>query len=238
MGYENVFKRYETKYLLTKAQYNQILSDISKYIDGDEYGKSTICNLYFDTPDDLLIRRSLEKPVYKEKLRWRSYGVATSDSNTFVEIKKKYKDVVYKRRESLTESEAMKYLCEGVKVKDSQIMREIDYFLSYYKNLAPSIFISYEREAFYSKTDSDFRITFDKNILWRDCDLSLKKGIYGNPILEPNQVLMEVKTPFAYPMWMVDVLSQNHIYKTSFSKYGRAYQLKLIKKQIGGRKFA
>jgi SPX domain protein involved in polyphosphate accumulation len=238
MGYANVFKRYETKYLITKSQYKQILAEISDEIDSDEYGKSTICNLYFDTPDNLLIRRSLEKPVYKEKLRLRSYGIANDNSTTFVEIKKKYQDVVYKRRESLTESDAMKYLCQGKFVKDSQIMREIDYFLSYYKDLAPAVFISYEREAFYAKEDSDFRITFDKNILWRDYDLSLKKGIYGNPIMKQEQVLMEIKTPFAYPLWMVRVLSENHIYKTSFSKYGNAYKQKIMNRQHGGCHYA
>lgn len=43
----------------------------------DAYGAYTICNIYYDTGDWRLIRKSLEKTVYKEKLRIRSYGVPT-----------------------------------------------------------------------------------------------------------------------------------------------------------------
>ena len=82
--------------------------------------------------------------------------------------------------------------------------------------------LSYEREAFYAKDDHEFRITFDQNILWRNYDLSLCKGIYGEAILDKNKVLMEVKTAGAIPLWMVHFLTENQIYKTSFSKYATA----------------
>ena len=103
---------------------------------GDEYGRSTICNLYYDTPDYLLIRRSIEKPVYKEKLRIRSYSKASSDSTVFVELKKKYNHVVYKRREALTNKEAVNWLSgEKPTSVNNQITSEIDYFLQYYEPL-------------------------------------------------------------------------------------------------------
>ena len=124
----------------------------------------------------------------------------------------------------MSEQAAMKFLCERKPVKDTQITREIDYFLDFYNNPKPMVYLSYEREAFFSKTDSDFRMTFDRNILWRDYDFSLCKGVYGEPILKKNQVLLEVKTAAAIPMWLTMFLSENHIYKTSFSKYGTAYK--------------
>ena len=227
MAFTNIFKRYELKYLLTKEQMEEILDRAGEYIRGDEYGKSTICNIYYDTPDSLLIRRSLEKPIYKEKLRLRSYGVAKANTPVFAEIKKKYDGVVYKRRINTNEQQAMA-LCKGIApVTKNQITNEILYFVRRYHNLAPAVFLSYEREAFYAKNDGDFRITFDRNILWRDYDLTLSKGVYGTPILNSNQVLMEVKCPGAMPLWFVEILTDMGLYKTSFSKYGKAYEAML-----------
>ncbi len=223
MAYQAVFQRYEMKYLLTVPQYHAMLRFLAPYMRPDDYGKSTVCNLYFDTPNFLLVRRSLERPVYKEKLRLRSYGVANADSEAFVELKKKFKKVVYKRRVVLPEARAMGYLCRGEAVPETQITREIGYALQRYAPLAPKVFLSYEREAFYAKEDHDFRVTFDRNILWRDYDLSLCSGIYGTPVLRENQVLMEVKTAMGVPMWLARYLSANGIFHTSFSKYGTAY---------------
>lgn len=225
MAYQNIFERHEIKYLITNEQKKKILRATSEHMKGDQYGKSTICNIYFDLPDYYLIRHSLEKPIYKEKLRVRSYGIATDDSTVFVELKKKYKSVVYKRRISMTEHEAMQYLCgSGSLANPSQISKEIDYFCSFYKGIRPTVFLSYDREAFYDVNDDNFRITFDENILWRDYDLSLTRGVYGSPVLLPNQSLMEIKTAEAIPLWMVSVLTKNHIYHTSFSKYGNAFR--------------
>ena len=225
MSCQNIFQRYELKYLVTNDQREIIMNEMSDKMKGDQYGKSTICNIYFDLPNYYLIRKSLEKPAYKEKLRVRSYGTANPHTPVFVELKKKYKDVVYKRRISLPEREAMYYLCsDGTGGLPGQIGREIDYFRGFYENLQPRVFLSYDREAFYAKDDDSFRVTFDENIQWRDYDLSLTKGAYGKPILQPNQSLMEIKVGSAMPLWMVSILTKNKIYKTSFSKYGRAYQ--------------
>lgn len=223
MDIKNTFKRYELKFMLTTPQYRQLRTLMQKYMQGDEFGKSTICNLYFDTPDYLLIRHSIEKPLYKEKLRLRSYGTSNENSTVFAELKKKYKSVVYKRRISMTERDAISFLVERRKFDDSQIAKEIEYFLDFYENPVPRVYLSYEREAFFSKTDSDFRMTFDRNILWRDYDLSLCKGAYGEPVIGKDRVLLEVKTAAAIPMWLTLFLSENHIYKTSFSKYGTVY---------------
>lgn len=231
--YQNVFKRYELKYLISKSQQEQIKQRMMEYMTGDAYGRSTICNIYFDTPSYLLIRRSIERPVYKEKLRLRSYGVAQPDSVVFMELKKKYQSVVYKRRINTTEKEAIRCLCGEKMCGNSQIAHELDYFLHQY-HPKPTVFLSYEREAFYAKGDREFRVTFDENILWRDYELSLCAGAYGSPVLEDGQVLMEIKTGTSIPLWMTSLLSEYHIYKTSFSKYGTVYKQIYAKTHTGG----
>ena len=225
MALQTVFKRYELKYMLTLGQKERVLAAMTPYMKLDKYGRTTIRNLYFDTDTYLLIRRSIEKPTYKEKLRIRSYSKADADSTVFVELKKKYKSVVYKRRISLPEEEAMEWISgERHCHKHTQIANEIDYFLNYYKTLHPAVFLSYEREAFYARDGSDFRVTFDDNILCRQEDLSLESEVYGTPILPEGKVLMEIKCSGGIPLWMTEVLSREKIYKTSFSKYGTAYR--------------
>ena len=227
MGDQMIFKRHEIKYMISTEHLALLKQAFEQYMVADEHGESTICSLYFDTPSCQLIRRSIEHPIYKEKLRLRSYGVANADTKVFVELKKKYKKVVYKRRITLTEKDAMRYLLKGEIDTPTQITNEIDYFKEFYPGIAPSMLLMYKREAYYSKDDHDFRVTFDRDVLWRDYDLSLDKGIYGRQILEPNQILMEVKTKDAIPLWMTKILTDNHIYKKSFSKYGTAYLTKL-----------
>lgn len=224
MPFQTVFKRYEVKYIITSEQKQKILEAMNPYMKLDKYGRTTIRNLYFDTDTFLLIRRSIEKPVYKEKLRIRSYGRTNANSTVFVELKKKHKHVVYKRRIALPEHEAIEWLCNRNSDNYTQISQEIDYFLNYYKTLHPTVFLSYEREAFYANDGSDFRLTFDDSILCRQTDLSLAADIYGTPILPENMFLMEIKCAGGIPLWMTDILSKEHIYKTSFSKYGTAYK--------------
>lgn len=224
MSTQMVFKRYEIKYLLNGKQKEKVLKAMEPHMEPDAFGRSTIRNIYYDTDNYRLVRKSLEKPVYKEKLRVRSYRAVGPDDRVFVELKKKYDGVVYKRRISVAEQAAFQYLTGRITAPEpSQITEEIDYFLRFYETLAPKVFLSYEREAFYTKEPGEFRVTFDENILWRETDLSLEKGIYGAPILKPGQTLMEIKTPGAIPLWMVKVLSEESIRQTSFSKYGNAY---------------
>lgn len=225
MAYQMTFKRYELKYLLNKKEKEEILLAMKPHMKLDDYGRTVIRNIYFDTENFRLIRRSLEKPVYKEKLRIRSYKPVQITDPVFVEIKKKYKSVVYKRRLLLPEKTVMESFRTGEPLPVClQIGDEIQYFREYYKNLQPSVFLSYEREAFYSLDGSDFRVTFDENILYRRNDISLGSEIYGHPLLGKQQTLMEIKTSGGIPLWMSETLTKHHLYKTSFSKYGSAYQ--------------
>lgn len=223
--YQDVFERYEKKYLLSEEQYEAFRWRLKGHMTVDDYGKTDICNIYFDTPDYRLIRTSLEKPVYKEKLRLRSYGVPDEDGEVFIELKKKYKGVVYKRRVDMTLKEAKHYLYKRKPAEQStQIIREVDWFLDYYRTIEPEMYISYERIALYGNKDPNLRVTFDANITWRKEALSLEQGIWGNALLNQGQRLLEIKIPGAMPLWLSAILDELEIYPVSFSKYGRAYQ--------------
>ena len=225
MADKSVFQRHELKYILTREQKQHMLEAIEPYMSLDKYGRTTIRNIYFDTDNYRLIRRSIEKPLYKEKLRIRSYAKDRAKEKVFVELKKKYKKVVYKRRLSMLEEDAMRWLKKETPCEiDSQIAREIDYFLQYYEGLRPVLLLSYEREAYYCRDGSDFRVTFDENVLCRQEDLTFQADTGGSLVLEADKVLMEIKCSGGIPLWMAEVLSKEKIYKTSFSKYGTAYQ--------------
>lgn len=225
MASQTVFKRYEYKYMITETQKNSLLKAIEPYMKLDKYGRTTIRNIYYDTDTYLLIRRSIEKPTYKEKLRVRSYGPATEDSKVFVELKKKYKSEVFKRRVSLPYNEAMDWIARKNHChKHNQICNEIDYFIDHYGTLHPTVFLSYEREAYKTLEPSDFRVTFDENILVRQDNLDLTSEVYGTPILPQGKIMMEIKCSGGIPLWMTEVLSEQKIFKTSFSKYGTAYR--------------
>ena len=241
----NVFCRHEKKYLITDEQKKQVLQGLEGRMIPDPHGLSTICNIYYDTPDHRLIRRSLEKPVYKEKIRLRSYGTPGKDSVVFLELKKKYKGIVYKRRIELKEADAERYMAGGMDVPElmkaitnessPQIVKEIDYFRNYYRNLRPAVYLSYDRCAYFSREDESLRITFDKNIQWRDSFLKLTDGPGGRQLLRPDQSIMEIKTAYALPLWLTDILSEAEIRPTSFSKYGRAYQ-EILKEELNERR--
>lgn len=217
------FKRYEVKFLLSPQQYNNIKNDLFDKVFADEFGQTTIQSLYYDTPSSFLIRRSIEKPIFKEKLRLRSYGLAKKDSKLFLEIKRKYEGVVYKRRISVTQDDANGYI-EGTVKPNSQIAKEITYFKKHYDGLKPNMLIIYDRVA-YSDESGDLRITMDRNIRYRTDNLDLTYSLDGKRIIPEGYVLMEIKVPGAYPMWLTRLLNENKIYKISFSKYGTAYQM-------------
>lgn len=221
----DVFRRRELKFLLNETQCKAILAALHQRMEPDAHGVSTICNLYYDTPDYRLIRRSLEGPIYKEKLRLRCYGRATEDADVFLELKKKYKGIVYKRRIKVTEPEGIAFMERtGSLTNQGQISREILYFRDFYQNLSPKVYLCYDREAWYDPLDKGFRMTLDRNVRYRTNDLSLSSPFGGREILLPGQTLLEVKAEGAVPIWLVEILNREGIRKQSFSKYGRAYE--------------
>ncbi|MCI6378425.1 MAG: polyphosphate polymerase domain-containing protein [Clostridiales bacterium] len=224
-----VFERVERKYLLTSKQYEGLMRILPEYMQMDQYGESAVCSLYLDTDDSLLIRRSTEKPCYKEKLRLRSYGVPTDNGDVFWEIKKKVHGVVYKRRVRMGAAQAMECLLSGhVPEEAGQIGREIDYMLGHYQ-LKPAVYLAYDRTAYaeVAPTADRLRITIDRNIRSRQTQLDLRLGDGGEPLLAPGLRLMEVKTARAIPLWLCAALECNGILPTSFSKYGHVYEARL-----------
>ena len=223
-----IFRRVEKKYRISPAQKEALLRVIGDRLAPDAHGRNTICSLYLDTPDFLLIRNSITARTYKEKLRLRSYGIVSPDDVVFLEIKKKYKGVVYKRRISTPLIKAMHYLATGEKPEESQIMSEIDYARHYYRGLAPAMFIAYEREAYFVPDVPCLRLTFDTNVRYRRDELCLDLGSHGISILPDDAILLEVKTDGAMPLWLSHALAECGILPGSFSKYGTAYQQELL----------
>ncbi len=225
MEYQQTFQRYETKYLLTMQEKATMLQAIAPYMQLDQYGRTTVRSLYFDTENYQIIRHSLERPAYREKLRIRSYKTAGPEDMVFVEIKKKYHSVVYKRRLALPEKQVRQSFTTGQPLPvHSQIGNEIAYMRQCYGPLRPAMFLSAEREAYFARDGGELRITFDENILYRDSDFSLSSPAYGKPLLEPEQSLMEIKAPYALPLWLCHAIHDCGIRRATFSKYGTAYR--------------
>ncbi len=226
------FKRYEKKFILNQEQYNNLIPRLLEYMNLDEhckFGKNySIYNIYYDTKNNDVIRHSISKPYYKEKLRLRSYTIPTSlDNNVFLELKKKINGIVNKRRVVMKLGEVYEFLEFGKRpilndYDNEQVIKEIEYYLS--KNqVYPSVYIGYTRNAFFGKEDRDFRLTFDSEIITRRHDLNLESGCFGNDILGENRYLMEVKFLGSIPIWFTKILSELKIYNTHFSKYGNEY---------------
>ena len=226
----DIFRRIEKKYIVTKKQYEELKENILNYMIEDEHGKSTICNLYFDSDLYELISNSITKPFFKEKIRLRSYNIPKKDSDVFLEIKRKCDGIVSKRRIQMKMKDIKEYIKNknSIKTSNNQIKTELDYYFDKY-DLKPTMYVSYDRRAYYLKNDRDFRITFDSNIKARENDLNLCSTNYGTPILEPGKYIMEVKTLGTIPLWLVKKFDELKIVPCGFSKYGEAYTQLILK---------
>lgn len=223
-GNQEVFRRIEKKYIVDEPTYEKLIKKLDRHFVKDRYYKSTICNIYYDTPSHQLVRNSIEKPVYKEKLRVRSYGVPNDEDMVFVELKKKYKGVVYKRRIEMTLAQTRDFFAgKDVPHDNPQIENELKYFLKFYEGIAPAMYLSYDRLAYCGAEDPSLRLTFDTHILYREEQKELDKGIWGKELLPAGMRVMEIKIPNAMPLWLSSILDELEIYPASFSKYGTAY---------------
>lgn len=225
---QRIFQRQEKKYLLNRAQFDAIHDRLLSFMEPDRFGQSTVSSVYYDNDWHELIIKSIEKPIYKEKFRLRSYGVPNPDSPVFAEIKKKYNGVVYKRRVTAPYEEMNAFLArEKMLEKDVQIQKEILYMIDRYQ-LHPALWLSYDRLALSGRDDPQVRVTFDLHTRFRTYDLDLASGDYGEPLRDDNFIIMETKVPGAAPLWLARLLSEMKIYPGSFSKYGTCYQEKIM----------
>lgn len=235
MQTNSIFERTEKKYILTVSQMKELILRLDNRITKDKFFESTVRSIYFDTDDYRLIRNSIDKPVYKEKLRLRSYTDVVPDSTVFLELKKKYKGIVYKRREKLTYLQAENYINTHKLPKKSQIMCEIDYAMNYYNNLKPRMCIFYDRKAYCGVENTGLRITFDTNLRYRTDRLDLTADTNGDLIINSDMCIMEIKALGAMPLFLTELLTQMKIRPGSFSKYGTAYKIiKQNKNNKGG----
>ena len=227
----SVMKRYEMKYLLNSEQTARFREKLKGHMRIDQYGKTSIASLYFDTPNYQLIRSSLEKPCFKEKIRLRSYGLATEESPVFLELKRKAQGIVYKRRIQTTIPLASRFLKETNDLNDDgQISREIAAFRDHYQKLRPTCLIIYDRTAYF-EPDGDLRLTIDENPRYRTEDLTLTESMDGKSLLDSGWTILEIKVQNAMPLWLTDILTECGIRKGSFSKYGEAYKREIMKAQ-------
>ncbi len=228
----SAFKRYESKFILDSSQYNLVLPALMEQMQPDQNCRDgsgyIINNIYYDTEDSRIIRHSLAKPYYKEKLRLRCYGgPAGPDSQVFLEIKKKIDGMVNKRRVELTLDQAQQFLNHGVypgspDYMQRQVLKEIGCFLQR-NEVKPVTYISYKRTALFGLNQPDLRITLDSDIITRREQLSLSVPRFGECLLPPGHHLMEVKVAHALPFWLAHLLAEHQVYPASYSKYGREY---------------
>ena len=216
-----VFRRTEIKYVITENQYQKLMDLVEPYLMKDKYFKGTNMSVYYDSDSRYLAIHSLEKPLYKEKIRLRSYEVPTLDSTVFLEIKKKYKGIGSKRRIPVKLRDFYEYEKTGkLETNNAYIKQELDECFKRY-NLKPIMFLAYDRTSYCDKADPTFRVTFDRNVRSRNDNLKLEKGDYGQKFFKNGEIVMEVKALDKYPFWFVRALSRLKIYPASFSKYGR-----------------
>lgn len=229
---QEIFKRFELKYLLTRAEYAALRSAIlprmayDKY--GDPEGKYNIVSLYYESSDKRIYYETMNKLRFRQKLRLRVYDQADLSSNAFIEVKQKFKNVVNKRRSIIPLGEAYDILSHpyneqsiaNAQASNPQILREALHFKGLY-HLQPAVVVSYDRQAFSGTADSekDLRVTFDYNIMCRSDNLGLENGPKGYPIIDYDTVILEVKVSNSVPFWLARILSELEFVKQGFSKY-------------------
>lgn len=232
----DVFNRQEIKYMVTDDICRKFMRRMGNDMVIDEHNKNGssyhICNIYYDTPQHEIIRKSIDRPEYKEKLRLRSYGMAGLEDKVYLEMKKKFNGWVSKRRTGILLEDAYRYIETKEKPSlkhfmNTQVLGEIDYFIQSYP-LYPMLFLSYDRYAYYGVEDKSFRITFDTNIRSRRSDVRLDCKEYGELLLPPGMWIMEAKAEEAVPLWFAKLLSAECLYTLSFSKYGTEYKKDIL----------
>ena len=219
------------KYILSKEQLFFLRQSLCGHMEVDQYGKTSIASVYYDTPDYRIIRASIEKPTFKEKIRLRSYGLAKNNGRVYLEIKRKSEGIVYKRRVETTEETANLFLNNKIEtIGSNQIAKELSYFRNFYGKLEPKIMIAYDRTS-YAEIDGDIRLTIDENPRYRAFDLNLHTSMDGEHLLPVGSAILEIKVQQEMPLWLVEILSKGKIYKSSFSKVGEAYK-KICAKRV------
>lgn len=229
---QEVFKRHELKFLLSRKEHDSLRKAILPYMDYDKYGNSegeyNIVSLYYESFDKRIYYETVNKLRFRQKLRLRVYDNATLSSPSFIELKQKFKNVVNKRRTLIPLEDAYNILSEPYNrdvihhkyASNPQILKEALHFKEFY-NLEPSIVVSYDRQAFsgIAENEKDLRVTFDYNLMCRSEDLELENGPEGFHFVDTDTVILEVKVSNSVPFWLARILSDFNFTKQGFSKF-------------------
>lgn len=232
---ESRFKRVETKYLVPEDIYQDFLKDLMENMKEDKYPHSTISNIYYDTADFQIIQDSLAKKNKREKIRVRYYDAhPTSKSLAFLEIKEKDEEGVgHKLRLASTGENITGLLGDGLSFAgmDAEVGMNIRKLRDRYPGIGPSMYIYYDRYSLKERKNIEghdyqkIRITFDRNLIFRDYDLESIEQKKGEALLPDQAVLMEIKAPGQKPDWLQSLLDQYGILQVKFSKYAAAYHV-------------
>lgn len=226
MTTETTAKRVEKKYIIQNDVLKDLLKDLEPYLVADKYKHSTITNLYFDTDDYEIIRRSIAATNFKEKFRIRSYSPEpVLDSQVFMEIKSKNDGVVYKERFQTTLFSAINFLNGVEDIEDKAFADNMEIFMGKYPTMKPKMYIYYDRLSMKAKDSNKVRLTVDSNLTYRDINLDDLTNKSGKALLDSNYSIVEIKLNQEMPEWLEEVLENHQIEKGSFSKYGTAYKL-------------
>ncbi|QHF55620.1 MULTISPECIES: polyphosphate polymerase domain-containing protein [Streptococcus] len=226
--HQKEFKRVETKYLISNHQRRQLLSDLGKHMEADDFAQSTITSLYFDTEQFDMIQDSLAKKYGKEKVRLRTYEMESDlDMPAFLEIKQKIDGVGYKYRIKTTPRQAAILMASDADkvVEDKRLASQLEKLHQRYGVIKPSMLIAYKRLSFRGKKDKSVRVTLDMNMTYAVVNQLTMIGHESFPLLPDQQLIMEVKVAEQIPDWLENILHQYKLEKNSFSKYGHAYGL-------------
>lgn len=220
---QTIFSRNEKKYQITQHKAAQLVEAISNKMKPGKYGTYWVQNLFFDTDNWDIIHTSMEKPHYKEKMRLRCYGTPETTDRMFLEFKKKYDGVVYKRRFPIVPAELANYTINEILSRaNTQIAKELVYHIQQ-KGVTEKFYISYNRQEFTGVHDEDLRLTIDSNISYRLDSLFFTQPQLDCSALDPNKFLLEIKMPLSIPLWLSHILSDLGIFASSFSKYAACF---------------
>ena len=218
-----IIDRMEQKYFVSFDKYNKLMKLINNKLVKDKYFSERIYNIYFDNDEYEFMTKSLDKPLYKEKVRLRSYETKDKNSNVFLEIKKKFQGHGNKRRVVINYNEAKDYIDNKIIPNtNKQIMGELDYTFKK-NNLKPKISLTYDRLSYAFKEDESYRVTFDTNIRYSNKKVDLV-DLDDEYCLFNDGYIMEVKTLKGYPSWFIKALNELKLYPVSYSKVGEAYK--------------
>ena len=231
---KKIFDRIEKKCLITSKQKQHMLTAIEEHMQKDHYFESEVFNIYFDTDNYDLIIKSIDQPIFKEKLRARSYS---GYNKVFFEIKTKLRgkdyNVGYKRRVCVTKKEYRDIVKGKATVYDTvakhtsdksdlQIAKETDYLIGLF-NLTPKILVSYVRQSY--QGEAALRITFDEELKYRTKNVIFTKNKTDKHFFENEKnIIMEIKAHGVLPLWLVRKLSEERIFPEQFSKVGKIYE--------------